>query len=71
MSNGRETTLRVTGMSCGACARHVGDALRKLPGVEQVEVELERGTARVRHGVSDLSREQLIAAVTSAGYEAE
>jgi copper chaperone CopZ len=70
MSSGTETILRVVGMSCGSCARHVGDALRKLPGVEQVEVKLDEGSARVQHD-QGTAREQLIAAVTSAGYEAQ
>lgn len=70
MSSGRETNLRVEGMSCGSCARHVGDALRKLAGVEDVEVCLEEGRARVRHAEDAPTREQLIAAVVSAGYEA-
>ena len=31
--------LKVTGMSCGGCIRHVTAALQALEGVERVEVD--------------------------------
>lgn len=39
--------LKVEGMTCGSCASHVRDALRKVPGVEHAEVDYPAGTARV------------------------
>jgi copper chaperone CopZ len=62
--------LDVRGMSCGSCVRHVSEALRGLPGVGEVAVELAAGKARVRHDPGKVSVAQLIAAVEEAGYEA-
>lgn len=62
------STLKVSGMTCGACVRHVTEALQPLPGVEQVEVNLETGIVRVQ-GSSD--QPALIAALDEAGYPAE
>ena len=61
------TNLRITGMSCNNCVRHVGEALRGVPGVTNVEVSLP-DRASVEH--TGASLEALVAAVESAGYEA-
>jgi Cu+-exporting ATPase len=49
--------------------RRVEKALAKVPGVGQVSVNLATEKATV-HADSSVSREQLVAAVTKAGYEA-
>lgn len=64
------TTLRITGMSCNGCVKHVGDALRKVPGVSAVEVDLAGGQAKVVHDPQTSPADSLIAAVAGAGYEA-
>jgi copper ion binding protein len=69
MSN-EQIELDVRGMTCGNCVRHVTEALRGLPGVDAVDVELAAGKARVRHDPARVTTEQLIAAVEDAGYEA-
>jgi copper chaperone CopZ len=63
------TTLRITGMTCNGCVRHVGQALRAVPGVSTVEVSLPEGTAKIVHDES-ASLNAMLAAVESAGYEA-
>jgi copper chaperone len=55
-------------MSCNNCVRHVGDALKAVPGVSTVEVSLPERRATVTHG--DVAAAALIAAVESAGYDA-
>jgi copper chaperone len=62
------TTLSIAGMTCNNCVRHVGDALRALPGVTAVEVSLPERRASVTHG--DIEPAVLVAAVESAGYDA-
>jgi Cu+-exporting ATPase len=49
--------------------RRVEKALAKVPGVEQVSVNLATEKATV-HAEPSVSRDQLLAAVTKAGYEA-
>ena len=63
-----KTTLKVTGMMCAHCVRHVTEALQKQEGVEKAEVSLEKGTAE---GWGTASPQALVAAVQEAGYEAE
>jgi copper chaperone len=59
------TTLRITGMSCNSCVRHVGAALRGVPGVTGVDVRLP-DRAEITHDGTTL--DLLVAAIESAGY---
>ncbi|WP_276572785.1 heavy metal translocating P-type ATPase [Caballeronia sp. dw_276] len=59
----------IGGMTCASCVRRVEKALAKVPGVENVSVNLATEKATVRAEPS-VSRDQLLAAVTKAGYEA-
>jgi copper chaperone len=68
MSAPSETLLNVQGMSCGNCVRHVGEALRGVEGVTDVEVRLDEGRALVRHD-GRATLERLIAALDEAGYD--
>lgn len=63
------TTLRITGMTCNGCVRHVDKALRAVPGVSAVEVNLPDGTAKVVHDDS-AAIASMVEAVQTAGYEA-
>ena len=61
--------LRIEGMGCDGCVAAVDEALRKLPGVSQVRVDLAAGTAEVEAERS-IDRAALVAAVDGAGYDA-
>lgn len=65
-----ETTLKVTGMSCGACVGHVTKALQGVPGVKLAAVDLTSGTAIVKHDES-ASSEAMVQAVVEEGYQAQ
>ncbi|HWG85998.1 MAG TPA: heavy metal-associated domain-containing protein [Deinococcales bacterium] len=59
--------LNVTGMTCGHCKTAVEKALKGVPGVTDVNVDLSAGKAVVQ-GNPDPN--QLVAAVTEEGYGA-
>ena len=63
-----EKTLKIEGMVCGNCVKHVDKALREIQGVEQVEVSLEDKSATVQMGCT-LSDDVLKAAIEDAGYQ--
>ena len=60
--------LKISGMNCQHCVRAVTEALREVPGVESVDVDLDAGLARVE---GSAGAERLIEAVSAAGYQAE
>lgn len=68
MNTTHETTLDVTGMSCGSCVRHVSTALRSLDGVTKVDVNLKEGKVVVTHDPAKSSAVALITALDEAGY---
>ena len=63
------TELDIAGMTCGNCARHVGDALREVPGVEHAEVTLQTKRATVRWKDTP-HPDAAVRAVKAAGYDA-
>lgn len=65
-----ETTLKVTGMTCGMCVGHVTKALQSVPGVQLAAVDLTSGTAVVKHDES-AEAEAMVQAVTEEGYGAQ
>ncbi len=62
------TELKITGMTCNHCVMHTKKALEAVTGVDNAEVSLEPGSAKVT-GTADV--DALIAAVKEAGYTAE
>jgi P-type Cu+ transporter len=62
--------LRITGMTCAACAARIEKALNRLPGVS-ANVNLATENARVRVTEGSTAVEQLMEAVERAGYAAE
>src|SRR5437762_6721209 len=62
----------ITGMNCNNCARHVTEAIQKVPGVTSADVRLEEGRATVRwQSGAGAQLENVVRAVKEAGYEAE
>jgi copper chaperone CopZ len=56
---------KIQGMTCGGCAKHVEKALRAVPGVTGVVVDVAQGTAAVE---GTASFEAMAASVVAAGY---
>lgn len=67
MSERKEWTLKIGGMTCDHCAATVDEALRRIPGVVESATRYVEGRARV---VTEVSVEDadLVAAVTKKGY---
>ncbi|MDR2177498.1 MAG: heavy-metal-associated domain-containing protein [Treponema sp.] len=64
-----KTTLKIEGMSCEHCARHVQEALEGIKGVMSARVTLNTGSADVTHD-EHVSLALMEQAVTEAGYKA-
>jgi len=62
-----DTTLNITGMTCGHCVNAVQRALAAVPGVTRVSVDLDRQEARIAGTVATI---ELVRAVETAGYAA-
>jgi heavy metal translocating P-type ATPase len=60
----------VTGMSCAACSARVEKAVRPLPGVARVQVNLLTHSMQVQYDEAQQTEAGIIAAVERAGYGA-
>jgi Cu+-exporting ATPase len=63
-----EKELKIEGMMCAHCQKHVTDALSKMPGVTSVDVNLEAGTAKVM-AEREIPQTEFAQVITEAGYE--
>lgn len=61
----------VMGMTCSACSAHVDKAVRSLPGIRDVNVNLLNNCMTVEYDENSLSDQDIIKAVDQAGYQAQ
>src|SRR5699024_7398318 len=66
-----KTVLLVEGMTCASCAASVEKALRKVQGVEDVNVNLATNKATIEYASGVVSEDTLVEAVDNAGYGAK
>ena len=62
---------KIGGMTCAACQSRVLGKARKIPGVSDVQVNLLTGTMELERDPGLAAPEDVIRAVTNAGYSAE
>ena len=62
--------LKVEGMDCQGCVKSVTRTLNGVAGVENVDVSLEEGRARVTYDPAKAKVEDLKRAIERAGYKA-
>lgn len=65
------TTLRVGGMTCGACTSAVESGVKELAGVGNVTVSLVTERCVVSHDPKTTNAEQIHEAIEDRGFEAE
>ena len=63
-----KVTLKIEGMMCGHCEKHVKDALEGIEGVVSAEANHKKKRAVVTLE-KEVDNELLISAVKEAGYE--
>jgi len=61
--------IDIDGMTCASCVGRVERALKKVPGVQDVSVNLATESARVHHSLAPGQEPLLLRAVRAAGYQ--
>ncbi|MFC4161052.1 heavy-metal-associated domain-containing protein [Chitinimonas lacunae] len=64
-----EHTFQIEGMSCGGCVAAVEQALKSVPGVTTVRVDLGAKSALIEFDPSKTAPPALREAIEAAGYE--
>jgi copper chaperone CopZ len=62
--DGQVVTLKVSGMSCGACAKTVEQAARKVEGVKAATASQPKGTARITYDPAKTTPEAIAKAIS-------
>ena len=62
--------FNVTGMTCSACSASVEKAVKKLNGIESVNVNLLSNSMTVDYDENNIDKSEIIKAVVDAGYGA-
>ena len=65
-----QTTFRIKGMHCAACAAGLESDLKKLPGIQSAAVNIATEKAAVEYDPTVLSQRDLQKAVERAGFQA-
>lgn len=66
----QQATIRVEGMTCNGCVASVTRVLKSHPGVEFVDVSLERHEASVRFDPARTDLDAMKKTIEAAGYHA-
>lgn len=61
--------LEIDGMTCGACVRHVENAAKGTPGIEDASVNFATEKLKVSYQPDKASMTDLTAAIKKAGYD--
>ncbi|MDT8068971.1 MAG: heavy-metal-associated domain-containing protein [Terriglobia bacterium] len=64
-----KTEIKVSGMTCGACAVSVKSALTKVKGVKRADVSHEKGLATVVYDDEQTNEQQLREAINKTGFK--
>ncbi|RXF71485.1 heavy metal translocating P-type ATPase [Hansschlegelia zhihuaiae] len=62
--------LRIEGMDCGSCASKIETAMRRLPGVAEVDVRVAASTMSITVDEDRTSRETIRTKIDSLGFKA-
>lgn len=65
----KQVVIGVGGMSCQGCVKNVTGVLQALPGVEQVDVSLEKAQATIVYDADRVGEAQFRTAIEDAGFD--
>ncbi|EGV65974.1 Cu(2+)-transporting P-type ATPase [Yamadazyma tenuis] len=65
-----QSTIAITGMTCGSCSASITKALELLPGVSAVTVSLLTEEAVIKYTESQISVQELLETIENCGFDA-
>lgn len=70
VSNSKEVTIPIAGMTCASCSKAVERALGKLDGIESANVNLATEKAAIKYNPDKIRLSEIKQAINKAGYQA-
>lgn len=65
-----EKSFKIEGMTCAACVRAVERAVKKVDGIDEVNVNLATEKMIVKYDEDKLSESKIVETVVKSGYKA-
>src|SRR5260221_9467357 len=65
----KQEILPITGMTCANCVATIERNVRKLPGIQEANVNLANERLNVIYNAAELSHDDIVARVRKAGYD--
>jgi mercuric transport protein len=66
----QKATLSVKTMTCGSCKQKIEASLSKVPGIQEVRIDVKKKLAVITFEPGKTTTDALIGAVKEAGFEA-
>lgn len=70
LADTKKSTIRVDGMKCAKCSGSVEKALKATPGVEKVEMNLEKKEAVIEYDDTKVTETKLREVINGTGFKA-
>ncbi|MDF2841158.1 MAG: copper-translocating P-type ATPase, partial [Clostridia bacterium] len=70
VSDSKEVTIPIAGMTCASCSQAVERALSKLAGIETASVNLATEKAAIKYNPEKIRLSEIKQAINKAGYQA-
>ncbi|PXV91062.1 copper chaperone [Lachnotalea glycerini] len=64
-----QSVIKVDGMACDHCVKAITNALKALPGIGSVVVDLKAGTVAVEYDSSQSKLDQIKSEIEEQGYD--
>jgi len=62
-------TLEISGMHCGGCVRTVTNVLKRVAGVQSVDISLPENSAKVEYNETETTVDEIRKILRSSGYD--
>jgi mercuric transport protein len=63
--------LEIDGMTCGQCAASINTALKKIEGVQKIDISFEQKGGSVQYDPAKVNEKSIVEAINKTGLKAK
>ena len=65
----KQESVKIEGMTCQHCVQTITEALKKIPGLDSVTVDLDKKEVDVKFDENETSLQEITGKIVEAGFE--
>ena len=65
----KQESVKVEGMTCQHCVQAITEALKKIPGLDSVAVDLDKKEVDVKFDENETSLQEITGKIVEVGFE--